>query len=315
MEPQSKPSQRKPLLRNIQKQASPQMNQALQREALRKLLLTFGVGAAGGAAYRGLKGIGDMVRDTQETVVPPMYQAQPVRVQGPPRQDKQAFDLGDTVQNIGRGAQQLGQKAFDAGSKLMPVSDTSNPLANDWGVPATIGVGGAGALGGYKLIDWLLGKEKAWSDQQDVDAAQGEYQQAIRDQYASAMAAKNAGDDLGINDLADQYADAVANGQEKQAFFPLLDNIPVLGEITRKNGLISKAPGMNADRWAATRGAIHGGELLALLAGGKAGYNWGRDSTDKAVLDKALKLRRQQQASRAPVSLMATTEEDTVNAA
>jgi len=301
------------------------MNQALQREALRKLLLTFGVGAAGGAAFRGLKGIGDMVRDTQETVVPPMYQAQPVRIQTPPKEEKVAFDWQQSLSDIGQGVQSFGQKAlnsakdvgekaFDAGSKMVPVSDTAHPLKNEWGWPATAGVGGAGAIGGYKLIDWLLNKEKDWSDQYDVDSARDEYQQAIRDQYAAAMQAKNAGDDLGINDLADKYADAVAAGQEKEAFFPVLDNIPILGEITRRGGLIEKAIG-NPDTWSSVRGGIHAGQLGALLMGGKAGYDWGKSRTDKAVLEKALKLRRQQQAARAPAPLLATTEEDSVNAA
>ena len=120
MAPSSKPSQRKPLLRNIQKHASAQMNQALQREALRKLLLTFGVGAAGGAAFRGLKGIGDMVRDTQETVVPPMYQAQPVRIQTPPKEEKVAFDWQQSLSDIGQGVQSFGQKALNSAKDVMP---------------------------------------------------------------------------------------------------------------------------------------------------------------------------------------------------
>ena len=196
---------------------------ATQSDAARQLLTILGIGLAGGVGARGLSGAYSAAT-APEHAVQPSTQLPPTIHIGPQRDEKKKpRPLGlPAPQSLDQPKMAVDKSfmdpVYEAVGKILPKVNTSKALVNGWGIPAGLATGAAGITGGYNLADWLLKKEKTVADNSELDSAAQEYQQALDEQYRTAMQAKHAGDDLGIDSLSDIY-------QTKEAFFPLVDMI------------------------------------------------------------------------------------------
>ena len=249
-----------------------------------------GAGAATGVGVRSLMGLGEMFN--QPTIDPQVSAQVPqtLKLHAPP-EEKQANALDWAASKL---------------QNIIPTPDTKAPLANEWGIPLGVGAAGTGIYGGYKLVDWLLNKEKERNNKSQLQSAEDDYNNALSEQYAAAMQAKQAGDDLGIDALADSWM-----GRDKEAensIFETIsrwgDGIPVLGHITNYPKY-----GIGNDNWRALQGAGNTAILMAGLGSGLATYNWAKGRNKKELLAKALKKRQQQRARLSPPPIMAELEE------
>lgn len=274
-----------------------------KQQAAQQLLSLLGVGVAGGVGVRGLMGLRDMVKDTQ---YPPQSSAQlpqPINLmRNFPAEEEEADVPGAAMQ---KSAGEPGALA-KAIAPMMPKTHTTSPLKNQAGIPMGMLAVGGGAFGGYKLLDWLLDKERGNTGQQEVGAAEDEYRKALAEQYRAAMQAKHAGDDLGITALADLYVEDVQqNGRQKRAIFNFLSRTPI-GPMMDQ----AYAPVIGNDNWEAFKGTSDAAALALALGSGLATYNWTKGSNKNEILAKALKKRQQQRSRLSPAPMVAMTEEE-----
>ena len=276
--------------------------------AVKKLLGILGTGALTGAGARGLMGFRDMFVDGPNIPRPATQLPQPIVLATPP---------GASLTDEERKRQKAAvappwlDRVSTALSKFIPKPTTTNPIANEWGMPAAAAAGVGGVYGGYKLVDWLLQKEKAKGEQNRVNAAEKDYDNALSSQYQAAMMAKNAEDALGICELADMYVAAkTALPNEKQASPSLLQLFPWFDNVYRN------AAG-GEDNWQAFKGAINTAMLGTALTTGVGAYNWTKGKNKQQLLEQALRRRQQQRQalSPAPVLAMTAPEKDDAYAA
>lgn len=319
-------TQAKMAMHRLDKPAQDQGKQLVAKQ----LLSLLGIGALGGVGVRSLMGLRDMTHQPTLGIGPSANLPHPITIYGKPQHPKITSeeepgvlpmqkvgfnamqglkDVGNTV--IG-GAQQAGNAVADFGKNIpnilaeqLPKTHTTTPLASEWGIPAGIAALGGGAYGGYKLVDWLLNKEKNMAGEADVDAAEDDYQQALAQQYRSAMMSKRASDDLGINELADIYVAKRAEiPAEKQASMSALESVfPWVGDI------YSNLPGMGYDRWQALKGAGNAAIGATMLGAGKLTYDWAKGQNKQELLRKALKRRQLMRQQMSPAPMMAMSEE------
>ncbi len=140
-----------------------------------------------------------------------------------------------------------------------------------WFMPGAVLGGTAAAMGGYKLVDWLLNSKRKAETEQDLQEAQHDYQKALIGQYDPAKL------------------------QHKAAAAPV-DLLEQLADSYEKRAQGSLDPLLNYGL--GTYATIAGG-LLGL--GGLAGYRYTKARGSTALLEKALKQRaRERWAVRPP---------------
>ena len=284
-----------------------------RQQAAKMLLQMLGLGAVAGAGVRGARGLSEMFSPQK---YPVQHSAQLPQVMPLHR-------LSDEREKRSPGEGLLDRLSrFIAEKNLIPTPHTTHPLLNDWGIPAGLGVLGAGAYGGYKGVDALLGNEKRRSAQSKVDAAERDYRNALAEQYRAAMQAKAASadpdtsEDLGTHALAEAYVAATASqaadqpGKEKQAspsipsyFYPDIDK-PYIYALNKL------APGSGYDALHALKGAINAGIGALALGTGAATYSWTKGKNEQEILRRALQLRQQQRRALSPPPLVAVPEGD-----
>lgn len=167
-------------------------------DAGRKLLQYTLAAAGGGAALRGLQGLKRLIWPQQQ----PGGLNEPQALQLPPRRgdDEEEKSPARKVAAADAPAAQ-GPTTF---ADVIPDSwkaDVTNPLRHHpLGIPALIGGVGAGGYGGYKLVDWLLDKQRTSNEQERLEKAKRDYEAALASQF------KNAGDRESIGALSEKTA-------------------------------------------------------------------------------------------------------------
>ena len=271
-----------------------------KRDAGSQLLTLLGLGLATGGGVRGIMGLRNMVRDTQAPAMPGSQLPAPISI-------NRRFDKREEEDAPGMAMQKAADIQPDTiadsiAQKILPKSNTTNPLGGWWGPTAGIAAAGGGLYGGYKLVDWLLKKEREAGSQREVADAESEYEQALGEQYNSAMRAKAAGDDLGIDDLADQYLAYVAeHGRPKTAIVGIMPDS--IEKLYRSNPLIGH------DQWEGFKGGTNAAMALMALGTGLGTYNWVKGKNKQELMRSALKKRQQQRAGMSPPPIYATVDE------
>lgn len=286
-----------------------------------------GIGALGGFGVRSVMGLRDMA---MAPTFAPSYSANlphPITIYGqsqhqPEERMMKRAELPQFMQQAGsaisNAAQQVPQMASDAMQSVgdavqhvpkmiaphLPEVSTLRPLMSEWGMPAGLAALGGGAYGGYKLTDWLLGKQKDIAGANEVSDAEEEYRQALAEQYRAAMLAKSAGDDLGINDLADQYAAQVAEQCRPKLASQSIVDAYVPGSARMYSNLVG-----GHDNWQAMKGVANSAIMLATLGSGKLMYDLTKGHNKQELLQKALKLRQLQRQQWSPPPIVALPEE------
>lgn len=185
--------------------------------------------------------------------------------------------------------------AFQRAANILP-DNVANPAVkwheSTWGMPLAVGTGIGGVYGGWKLVDWLLKNRRQNDLDSQVSDAEKEYQNALAAQYRSAMQAKNAGDDLGIDSLYDALC-RTADGREKRADGLLGGIHDTMMWPWRK--LLGDA---NVEK---LQGLLTTTSLIGGLGTGLATYNYAKSRNQQKLLDKAIQMRaRQRQFSPTP---------------
>lgn len=174
--------------------------------------------------------------------------------------------------------------------------DIPDARASSLGIPAITVAGGAGLYGGWKLVDWLLNKQRGLKREGDVAEAEKDYNTALQEEYRAAMQHKAAGDNS-LGGTLDQLYDICAASQEKRADWSAAD----WGFL----GPVHKA-WMTPEMQNAVKGAIYTA-MLGVGGGAAYGtYQWAKGRNQQALLDKALKLRSRQRSVAQPLYAVTT---------
>lgn len=218
----------------------------LNKQLLQNALKIFGVGAGLGLVGRGAQGMYNLGRRNLGT---PTAGQKPIQigVPGEEEEEKYAGWLGDL---------------FSGG---MATNISEHPLSPITGIAAA----GTGAVGGWKLMDYILDKQRKKELEGELDMAKEDYEGAL--QSAHSKAASELGQDL------DRLFDLV---QEKQATF---------------GGAMSKMTGIG----------LLGMAPLA-LASGLVSYSMAGKGRKQKLLDKALAKRRRRMRSHNPTRIYAS---------
>ena len=187
----------------------------------------------------------------------------------------------------------------------LPESNSTSPLMNDWGIPAMGAAVAGGAYGGHSLVDWLLRKQRESAGQQDLADAQDDYQQALAEQYRSAMMSKRAGDDMGIDALADRYLPR--SKQAAPASIPGRLGLPYVDDMYSKI--------LSPDTWAAGNGIANAIMAATALGAGKVTYDWAKGQNSDELMQKALKRRQLMRQQLSPPPIVALPEQGGYGAA
>jgi hypothetical protein len=139
---------------------------------------------------------------------------------------------------------------------------------NWWQVPAHAALGAGGVAGGWALMDKLLDSRRKAELDQELSDAQSEYEEALRQQYETALTKRG-----------------------------------VLDEVFEKLAMLCKAGGNSPSEW--LRGLLEavGGAYVTGLgvtggAGALGGYHWAKSQSRRRKLEEAMRLRRAQMANR-----------------
>jgi hypothetical protein len=276
---------------------SPQ--QTLDQEAMRKLLSIALMGGGLGVSARALMGLRNLLRESRPSVEStssvPTSVPVPIPVEGPEKMAAQAtcpscgkpFPKGEPYPDV---------KNCEACERYGPPKEAAGPLVATgrllkqaqglhvrpsgrvtwWQIPAAVGAGGLGIYGGWKLLDWVLKAQKKRQESSELTDAKREYEDAMRQQYLTALQGK-AGEFSGLDDIFDRFIAPI----EKQAQHGLGDTI---GDFAHG--------GLGA--YLTALGIVAG-------TGGLAGYRWARSRSKQKATDKALRIRRQLRQSPQPI--------------
>lgn len=246
-----------------------------KRDALTQLLQIGLIGVGTGAAGRSLLGL---FRGTGTPTVP-VSPVGPIR----PESTMPVYDEEEKQANSVTGPPNDVRQFF---ANMLPDITTTTPLGDAWGPSAAIGSAAIGLGGGYKLTDWLLNRERDKIKEEETEAAKADYRKAMADEYSAAMRGKQAGDDLGLNELYDALCEL-----EKRADL----------------GALVQAPyewALGHDRLQKAKGLLAAAMLATGVGTGVAAYNWTKDSNRQNVLNAALKIRARQRAAANPAPLL-----------
>lgn len=320
-------------LKTAQHWQGPVASRVGREAAATQLMQLLGVGALGGFGARSLMGLRDMVSTNDLNTGHSANLPHPITVYGRPQHpaispEEEEFpklaaandwlsQLGSMghqgMQAVQHGVGAVGDAVTAAGEQapkiladVLPNTTTLKPLANDWGIPAGMAALGGGAYGGYKLTDWLLGKERDAAGESELASAEDDYRRALAEQYHAAMMSKTGGDDLGINELADQYAAYVAErGHDKTASLTAAGAIyPPFDQFY--SGIFGH------DLWSAIKGGTNAAMAATALGTGKLTYDWAKGQNKQELLRKALQRRQLMRQQLSPPPIVALPEEDQV---
>ena len=284
----------------------------------KRLMSLLGLGAVAGAGVRGVTAVNDMFKDSPEDKVPTVSAPNIVSLYAPQSPAKFAAIANPEVTLAAAPPTPTAAKPglMDTISKslgnMIPdqmTPQTSNVMANEWTMPMAALALGGGLGGGYKLTDWLLRKEHESNKERQLDNAKKEYRDALANQYRTAMMAKNAGDDLGINSLADIYLE---KGVEKRASPSLLQ---FFGPTRAAENTIYEPAAGGRDNWQAIKGGVNTAILTALLGSGYATYNWTKGKDKRKIMEDALKKRQRQRQLYSPPPVLAIPKDPAENGA
>lgn len=262
---------------------TPDQQSAAKREMLKKLLQIGLAGAGIGIGGRSLLGMHNMLNPA-EAPDPYAYTSPIPTPFGIPtqRDDEEEKRAADEPGVFGKAINWAAENVMP--KELPPVA---NPLATGTGIPAAVGMAAAGVGGGWWLTDYIMRRRRQAQADDEMAGAEKEYQDAMAEQYRSAMRAKTAGDDLGIDNLFE-----LCHNQETTKTAEVADYNPW------------KAIG-GTEAWEKMKGVFG---LAALVAGGTsayATYDWTKHRSRKAMLDKAVRARARMRQSGTPVPMMA----------
>lgn len=276
-----------------------------QHIAARRLLSALGIGAVGGFGARAFKEFRDMGSEPPTSVMPNAQIPQPFTFKPVKPEEEKVAGWGEDVAGWG---EDVLNKATDGLAKALPRTNTINPLANEWGIPATVvGVGG-GAYGGYKLLDWLLDAEKNQNQTDELQDAETDYESALAEQYRAAMQSKRASDDLGIDDLYDHQVEL----KEKTASASIAERLPFGDALRAAFSAPFYIPGMGGNDGYEFSKGVENTALLTLLGGvGLGTYNHTRNRSKENLVAEALKQRQRQRQKLSPPPLLALPQNDT----
>ena len=283
----------------------------------KQLMALLGVGAMGGFGLRGARSLFNRTGDVPPTYGPQLPQPLHIPNPEPPRIEEgedlqKAADWTESLTNsVGKGLGAVSDtlnSAYDstagAVSKVLPQTFTKDPVAGEYALPlaATALIGGG--YGGYKLLDWILNKQKQQQQQDELDETQQQFNDALSQQYQAAMQSKQAEDDLGLDDLADRY--------EKQAVNPMAYT-PTLSAMQYWPGgsLVDSAWSkfLGHDAWQGVKGGTNTALGALALGAGLLAYNRTRQSNKQELIAKALKKRRAQRKALSPPPLVAMPDQ------
>lgn len=250
----------------------------VKRDALLQLLQIGGLGLGGGVAGRSLLGLSRLFQHPDPAHTTPMSTLGPVRPEihlpGRPDRDRDREKLSAS----GQGPPADMMQYF---ANMLPDISTSKPLGDWWGPSAALGTGAATLGGGYAITDWLLSKEQKRQRQQNLEQAEQDYKQSLADEYRTAMLAKQAGDDLGVDSLYEAL-----QSREKQA----VDRDPL-------SALYSP---LGNDTVQQFKGWLLAGMLATGAGTGYAMYNHTSNKSRQKILDRAMQARARRRALMSP---------------
>lgn len=255
--------------------------QAQKRSDLFAQLLQIGATGVGlGAGARGLIGLKHML-SSKEPPIPNQGAELPVPVRVPAEEEDggEASLLGKFA-SLRAFADGLVKEAFDA-----PRIEGASPLTSRWGIPAALAAGTGGAVGGWKLIDWLMGQPKKDELSDQLHEAETDYHRALSDQYQAAMLGKTAAA-ADIDALFDDLC-------EKQAG---------LWDVISTAGTAGPRAVLGDDATEAGLGAYLAAAGLLATGSGMAAYDWTKSRSPGNLLNKALAIRARQRATPPPVT-------------
>lgn len=236
------------------------MDQA-QRDAWNRMLSVLVTGGAAGAGIRGLLGMHNLMQskpaiDPQSSIP----QTVPIHMPMPPGMEEE--------------------------EKVALFGARPDGGFNAWEIPTGVAAGAGGLMGGWKLVDWLMDKQRRSSASGELDEAKGDYESALQDQYNVAMMSKGASSAPTLDDVYDHTHD-----QEK-----------VATHITKLGGIIPeswKSTGRDIGHGAA------GAYMTALLAltglSGVGAYKWTNSKSKGKAMERAMKKRRTMRPAPQPI--------------
>lgn len=287
------------------------------------------LGLVSGAGVRGLMGMREMLQDQHVSLPRSTTLPQQVTVFGPRKKPTTpgtlpmqklampplvapiAGAIGAAGAKFGPAIKDVSERIAAGAADMLPTPNTTNPIANEWGIPAAFAALAGGSYGGYKLTDWLLRKERDMAGKQSVQDAEDDYRKALSEQYRAAMLAKRGsagddGDDFGLNDLAELYASV---SREKQAFgMSALGALwPTLDQAYAHAWSPIGVPGLGTghDSWEAAKGISNAAMLAAALGSGKVTYDWAKGRNKQEMLQQALKRRQALRSRVSPPPMLA----------
>lgn len=217
-------------------------SQKLREQALQNALSMGLVGTGAGMAGRGFFGLLELIR--RNASKPPRSVPTPVPIDLPLEENESKI---------------AGVADFLRGDYAQSISGVP------WAVPAAVGAGGAGLVGGWSLMDYLLDKRRKGDLDAELEKAKSEYESALIRNTAKTANDDSLGADLDrLYDLVEKKADYWSD---------------LAGKLTGLYGI-----------YAGTSG----------LAGAALAYNWGKKRQRKAIIEKALKERRRRRFSSQP---------------
>lgn len=274
----------------LTKQADPATDSQRRLEAL-KALMAAGVGGIGlGAVARSMLGIRNAVGNDPTDIaytssvpvtVPihipaPEEEAQPLALPPVPRKPRlKLAALAQSLVKLAAGASPL-QPVADA---VIPTPSTSNPSMTALGIPAAVGIGAAGTIGGWHLVDWLLGQQKQRTVDDDLEDAKNEYHKTIADQYRNTLLNKHA--DSPFPELDELY-EKVAAYREKRAG---------LEEVAQSGNDLAHLGG----------GMYLTGVGTAALGAGYLAHQWAKGRSQQKLMEKAIALRARMRTAPQPI--------------
>lgn len=175
-----------------------------------------------------------------------------------------------------------------------------NPAGSAPYIPMIIGGGAAGLYGGWKLVDYLLEKNREANVRAQLESAKKDYRRALNEQFQAELPpAKQA---------AAGTLDKVAAAFEKEGSKFLGVDLPDFRINTGE--LVSRMPGAQGTQDMAN--ALGGAYAVALgltgLGTGIGAYNWTRNRSEANALERALRRRRMERAG-LPAPVMAVAKD------
>lgn len=261
---------------------TPESQQQAKLMAAKKLFQLLRIGALTGATAGGVAGLRQMM--TKEEIEPTYtaYLPQPLAVPGVKR-----ASLEDAAAKV------VAPYLFD--------THTSNPILNEWGIPAGMLAVGTGLYGGYQGVTGLLNRIRKAKLEKAKKDAERDYNASLATEYNAAMMGKSAAVTDEIDSLYPLTKTALTPSALKMTFGPVGD-APYVGAIN------AVKPGHGYDTWEAIKGTANAAILALLLGSGKASYDWTKKNNKQKILEQALKQRQARRRLLSPPPIVATPE-------